>query len=112
MNLFDVVPVLETLTVDDLQKHLLLSKVKHSKQSLKFCQVSRMHSEKFALVLGASGDIGHAICQSLAEDGRSIYVHYSNNQNAAQRLCEMLPKISLHKNLCLYRDFSMLMEQN
>lgn len=42
--------------------------------------------KKFALVLGASGEIGRAICQSLAEDGWSLYVHYSNNKEAAQTL--------------------------
>lgn len=48
--------------------------------------------KKFALVLGASGEIGRAICQSLAEDGWSIYVHYSNNKNAAHKLCDSLSK--------------------
>lgn len=46
--------------------------------------------KKFALVLGASGEIGRAICQSLAEDGWSIYMHYSQNKNAAQSLCDSL----------------------
>lgn len=42
--------------------------------------------KKFALVLGASGEIGRAICRSLAEDGWSIYIHFSNNEKAAQAL--------------------------
>ncbi|MGE7093351.1 elongation factor P 5-aminopentanone reductase [Lysinibacillus sp. NPDC048646] len=42
--------------------------------------------KKFALVLGASGEIGRSICQSLAQDGWSLYVHYSNNKEAAQTL--------------------------
>ena len=46
--------------------------------------------KKFALVLGASGEIGRAICQSLAEDGWSLYVHYSNNKEAAQTLFNAL----------------------
>jgi len=48
--------------------------------------------KKFALVLGASGEIGRAICQSLAADGWSIYVHYSNNEKAAQDLYASLSK--------------------
>ncbi|MEY9975922.1 elongation factor P 5-aminopentanone reductase [Lysinibacillus sp. RC79] len=46
--------------------------------------------KKFALVLGASGEIGRAICQSLAEDGWSIYIHFSNNETAAQALYRSL----------------------
>jgi len=46
--------------------------------------------KKFALVLGASGEIGRAICQSLAEDGWSIYIHFSNNEKAAQALYHSL----------------------
>lgn len=46
--------------------------------------------KKFALVLGASGEIGRAICQSLAEGGWSIYIHFSNNEKAAQDLYHSL----------------------
>ena len=46
--------------------------------------------KKFALVLGASGEIGRAICQSLAEDGWSIYIHFSNNEKTAQALYHSL----------------------
>ncbi|MGE7997343.1 elongation factor P 5-aminopentanone reductase [Lysinibacillus sp. NPDC093190] len=46
--------------------------------------------KKFVLVLGASGEIGRAICQSLAEDGWSIYIHFSNNETGAQALYRSL----------------------
>lgn len=46
--------------------------------------------KKFALVLGASGEIGRAICRSLADDGWSIYIHFSNNEKAAQVLYRSL----------------------
>ncbi|MFJ7186809.1 elongation factor P 5-aminopentanone reductase [Lysinibacillus xylanilyticus] len=46
--------------------------------------------KKFALVLGASGEIGRTICRSLAEDGWSIYIHFSNNEKAAQALYRAL----------------------
>ena len=48
--------------------------------------------KKFALILGASGEIGRAICQSLAQDGWSLYVHYSNNEQVAQTLCDTLAR--------------------
>lgn len=46
--------------------------------------------KKFALVLGASGEIGRAICRSLAEDGWSLYLHYTHNEEAANALYKSL----------------------
>ncbi|WP_427109657.1 elongation factor P 5-aminopentanone reductase [Lysinibacillus xylanilyticus] len=46
--------------------------------------------KKFALVVGASGEIGRTICRSLAEDGWSIYIHFSNNEKVAQALYRSL----------------------
>ncbi|MGG5314589.1 elongation factor P 5-aminopentanone reductase [Enterococcus sp. AZ072] len=34
----------------------------------------------YGLVMGASGDIGQAICYALAEEGWSLYCHYHRNQ--------------------------------
>ena len=34
----------------------------------------------YGLVMGASGDIGQAICYALAEEGWSLYCHYHHNQ--------------------------------
>lgn len=65
--------------------------------------------KKFALVLGASGEIGHAICQSLAEEGWSIYLHYSNNKKAAETLCNTLSKSFPAQEFMLVQgDFSIL----
>ena len=46
--------------------------------------------KKFALVLGASGEIGQSICHSLAEDGWSLYLHYTHNEEATQALYKSL----------------------
>ena len=43
-------------------------------------------SKKFALVVGASGEIGHAISRSLAEAGWSLYLHYANNEERVSAL--------------------------
>ena len=37
-------------------------------------------TKKFALVLGASGEIGQSICRNLAEAGWSMYLHYASNR--------------------------------
>ena len=41
---------------------------------------------KVALVTGASGDIGLAVCEKLLEDGSKVYATYNNNP---ARLCEL-----------------------
>lgn len=46
--------------------------------------------KKFALVLGASGEIGRAICRSLADDGWSLYLHYTHNEEAMNALYHSL----------------------
>ena len=46
--------------------------------------------KKFGLVCGASGEIGTAICQQLARDGWSLYVHYSSNAERANMLVQSL----------------------
>lgn len=45
---------------------------------------------KYAIVLGATGGIGQAICKELAEDGWSLYLHYYSNEQRALDLCEEL----------------------
>ena len=42
---------------------------------------------KAVLVTGSSGDIGSSICQTLAADGWSLYLHYHSNQ---QRITDMM----------------------
>ncbi|WP_107942311.1 elongation factor P 5-aminopentanone reductase [Metasolibacillus fluoroglycofenilyticus] len=45
--------------------------------------------KKYALVCGASGEIGTAICQHLAQQGWSLYVHY-----ASKPTTELVGKLS------------------
>ena len=45
---------------------------------------------KRVLVLGASGEIGHAICRVLAQSGWSIDLHYSTNRGRVETLYEQL----------------------
>ena len=47
-------------------------------------------TKKFALVLGASGEIGCAICRNLAETGWSMYLHYANNKGSIEKLLKEL----------------------
>lgn len=57
MNLFDVVPVLEELTIEDLKKHLLRFKVNLNKLFLKSYRQRRAHSEKICpCTRGIRGD--------------------------------------------------------
>lgn len=45
---------------------------------------------RHGLVLGASGDIGKAICQELAQRGFSLYLHYHKNQQEVENLQKSL----------------------
>ena len=45
---------------------------------------------KTALVTGAAGGIGQAICGQLARSGANVAVHYHSQSDAAQRLAEAL----------------------
>ena len=47
---------------------------------------------KTALVTGAAGGIGQAVCEALAKDGYKLAVHYSSSGKSAEELCERLNK--------------------
>ncbi len=46
--------------------------------------------KKYALVTGASGGIGRAICLQLAREGYSLYLHYFQNKDSIKKLMEEL----------------------
>ncbi|MEI4768513.1 SDR family oxidoreductase [Psychrobacillus sp. FJAT-51614] len=43
-------------------------------------------TNQFALVVGASGEIGHAISYKLAEAGWSLYLHFATNEERVKKL--------------------------
>lgn len=45
---------------------------------------------KNALIIGASGGIGEAICKKLAKEGYNIGIHYNSNKSKAEALAESL----------------------
>ena len=45
-----------------------------------------MHNPRFAVILGASGEIGQAISRNLASLGWSLYLHYNEGESEAEKL--------------------------
>jgi len=48
--------------------------------------------KKYALITGASGEIGSAIAKKLAGEGYSLYLHYNQNEKGIQLLIEQLQR--------------------
>ena len=64
-------------------------------------------TKKFALVLGASGEIGSAICRNLAEAGWSLYLHYANNNERIEKLLtELNESYSEQEFMVVHADMS------
>lgn len=64
-------------------------------------------NKKFALVLGASGEIGRSICRSLAEDGWSLYLHYNTRGETVSELIRTLtPDFPLQNFQPVHADFT------
>jgi 3-oxoacyl-[acyl-carrier protein] reductase len=64
-------------------------------------------NEKFALVLGASGEIGQSICRSLAEDGWSLYMHYNTRGDTISELIRTFsPEFPMQNFIAVQADFT------
>lgn len=64
--------------------------------------------KRFALVIGASGSIGRVICEQLAADGWSLYLHYNMNKEATAALCSKFhTKYPSQEFLTVQADFLM-----
>ena len=71
---------------------------------------------KNALVIGASGGIGEAICKKLAEQGYNIGIHYNSNKSKADALVESLASdtvkaFSIQGDLLTDKGVEQLVEQ-
>lgn len=62
--------------------------------------------KKTALVTGAAGGIGQAICEALAEDGCNLALHYSSSGKTAEELCKRLSKEYNIEAISFKADFS------
>ncbi len=56
---------------------------------------SPQECRKIALVIGATGGIGQAICRQLAEDGFDIAIHYHSNKQAAANIQDFLSTLGI-----------------
>ena len=66
-----------------------------------------MHNQRYAVILGASGEIGQAICHNLAALGWSLYLHFNNNEVEIQNLQVVLSKQFHHQTFkVVHADFS------
>ncbi|WP_457427536.1 SDR family oxidoreductase [Roseateles sp. P5_E7] len=72
-----------------------LAKVKIVEPEAPVITALQPERRKIALVVGASGGIGQAVCRQLAEDGFDIAIHYHRNQDAAQRLQQNLQGLGI-----------------
>jgi len=64
-------------------------------------------TNKTALVLGASGEIGQSICRSLAADGWSLYLHYNTRGETISDLIRSLsPDFPMQQFTAVQADFT------
>ncbi|MBQ8028102.1 MAG: SDR family oxidoreductase [Clostridia bacterium] len=61
---------------------------------------------KGAVITGASGEIGQALCHSFAEAGYDIVAHFFKNEEKAKKLCSLLEEKYHIKAKAIKADFS------
>ena len=65
------------------------------------------NNNRYAVVLGASGEIGQAICRNLASDGWSLYIHFNEGSTKANQLqSELSARFPLLNFKVVQADFS------
>lgn len=62
--------------------------------------VAGCDKKKIALVIGATGGIGSAICRQLAEDGFDVAVHYHSNKQGATTMQDALVPLGITCMTC------------
>ena len=71
-------------------------------------------ADQTALITGASGSIGQAIAQALAEAGAKVAIHYHSGQAAAEQLRDSLPgegHLLIKANLAQPHDISNMVDE-
>ena len=58
-------------------------------------------TKKIALVVGATGGIGQAVCRQLADDGFDIAIHYHSNKQAAISIQDALMPRGITCTVCM-----------
>ncbi len=62
--------------------------------------------KKTAVITGASGGIGEAICRTLARDGYNIILHYNSNKDKAEEIARQLKESYAVEALTVQYDLS------
>ncbi len=69
-----------------------IAKVKLVEEDSPIAIGKKKKEKKAALIIGATGGIGSAVCFQLAKDGFDIVIHYFNNKSKADKLKKQLVK--------------------
>ena len=67
--------------------------------------------KRFAVILGASGEIGESISRQLAEDGWSLYLHW-NTQEISEWVQRLTSEYPLQEFIAVQADFSKIGSAN